>query len=44
MEVPSPPLPEADARQLLRLFAEAIKPDPLRTVAEWAGVRPSVGR
>jgi phage terminase large subunit GpA-like protein len=36
MELPSPPLPEADARQLLRLFAEAIKPDPRRTVAEWA--------
>ena len=36
MEVPRHPLPEADARTLLRLFAEAIRPDPRRTVAEWA--------
>lgn len=36
MEVQHPPLPEADAAQLLRLFAEAIRPDPRRTVADWA--------
>lgn len=34
MEVPAPP--DDGARWLLRLFAQGLKPDPRRTVAEWA--------
>lgn len=36
MEAPTLPPPSTDAAELLRLFAQAIRPDPRRTVAEWA--------
>lgn len=36
MEAPTLPPPSPDAIELLRLFAQAIRPNPRRTVAEWA--------
>jgi len=36
MEVLTPPRPDADAAMLLSLFAQAIRPNPRRSAADWA--------